>query len=121
MRFVPVNSKGDGGVDSDDVSTYVGENAPGKVVDFVVKQGDNEAILTWKAPEEGMYGGTFDPGSITKYVITRSNGSASNEIEISDPSATSYTDTPGFGTYTYSIYAVNDMGMELCLLPLRLL
>ena len=53
-RFVPVNSKGDGGVDSDDVSTYVGENAPGKVVDFVVKQGDNEAILTWKAPEEGM-------------------------------------------------------------------
>ena len=37
-RFVPVNSKGDGGVDSDDVSTYVGENAPGKVVDFVVKQ-----------------------------------------------------------------------------------
>ena len=22
----------------------------------------------------------------------------------------SYTDTPGFGTYTYSIYAVNDMG-----------
>lgn len=47
-RFVPVNSKGDGGVDSDDVSTYVGENAPGKVVDFVVKQGDNEAILTWK-------------------------------------------------------------------------
>ena len=109
-RFVPVNSKGDGGVDSDDVSTYVGENAPGKVVDFVVKQGDNEAILTWKAPEEGMYGGTFDPGSITKYVITRSNGSASNEIEISDPSATSYTDTPGFGTYTYSIYAVNDMG-----------
>lgn len=109
-RFVPVNSKGDGGVDSDDVSTYVGENAPGKVVDFVVKQGDNEAILTWKAPGEGMYGGTFDPGSITKYVITRSNGSASNEIEISDPSATSYTDTPGFGTYTYSIYAVNDMG-----------
>ena len=55
-RFVPVNSKGDGGVDSDDVSTYVGENAPGKVVDFVVKQGDNEAILTWKAPGEGMYG-----------------------------------------------------------------
>ena len=63
----------------------------------MVKQGDNEAILTWKAPGEGMYGGTFDPGSITKYVITRSNGSASNEIEISDPSATSYTDTPGFG------------------------
>ena len=57
-RFVPVNSIGVGGVDSDDVSTYVGENAPGKVVDFVVKQGDNEAILTWKATEAGMYGGT---------------------------------------------------------------
>lgn len=112
-RLVPVNSKGDGGVDSDDISTYVGENAPGEVVDFTVSQGDSEAILTWKAPEDGMYGGSFDPSSITKYVVTRSNGTASTEIEISDPSATSYIDTPGFGTYTYSIYAVNAMGNGL--------
>ena len=109
-KLIPVNSKGEGGVDTDNVETYVGENAPGAVGNFKVEQGDNAAILSWSAPQEGMFGGEFDPSSITGYVITRATGSSSTTINIDNPSATTYTDSPGFGTYTYSIYAVNEVG-----------
>ncbi|HIY49671.1 MAG TPA: T9SS type A sorting domain-containing protein [Candidatus Barnesiella excrementavium] len=108
-RLVPVNAQGDGGADSDDLQVYVGDDAPGTVVDFTVTQGDSEALLNWKAPETGKYGGTFDPASITGYVITRSDGTTSETIA-QPASATTYADTPGFGTYTYSIYAENNVG-----------
>ena len=109
-RVIPFNDNGDGGVDSDDISVYIGDNAPGQVQSFEVKQGDNSAIISWEAPEKGLNNGDFDPGSITKYVITRSTGASSTEIEINDPTERQYIDTPGFGTYTYSIYAVNNVG-----------
>ena len=108
-KLVPVNSKGEGGVESDDLQIYVGDNAPGPVVNFTVSQGDNTAILEWETPTEGMYGGPFDPSSITEYVISRSAGT--DIVEDTVPASQhSYTDTPGFGTYTYSIYAKNAVG-----------
>ncbi len=109
-KIVPSNTKGNGGVDDDDINIYIGSNPPGAVVNFKVTAGDNSAILTWGAPEQGMYGGQYDPSSITKYVITRSSGRNSASIEITDPTTNSFTDNPGFGTYIYSIYAVNDKG-----------
>lgn len=108
-RLVPVNAQGDGGADSDDLQVYVGNDAPGAVVGFTVEQGDSQALLSWKAPEAGKYGGTFDPASITGYVITRSDGTTSETIT-QPASATTYADTPEFGTYTYSIYAENNVG-----------
>lgn len=108
-KLVPVNSKGDGGADSDNLMTYVGNEPPGAVVNFSVSRGDNAAILSWEAPTSGMYGGTFDPTSITGYVITRSDGTNSSTIDVG-ATQTTYSDTPGFGTYTYSIYAKNNVG-----------
>lgn len=109
--FAPVNSKGEGGVDTDDLEMYVGDNAPGAVGSFKATAGDGNATLTWTKPTTGKYGGSFDPSSITKYVITRWSGSAGTDIEVSDASATSYVDAPTtYGKYTYSIYAVNGVG-----------
>ncbi len=106
-KIVPFNSKGDGGVDTDPIGAYVGKNAPGAVVNFKVVQGDSQALLSWEAPAEGMFGGEFDPASITKYVVTRSAGKTNTKFETTE---TSYTDSPAFGTYTYSVYAVNEVG-----------
>lgn len=106
-KIVPFNSKGDGGVDTDPVGAYVGKNAPGAVVNFKVVQGDSQALLSWETPTEGMFGGEFDPASITKYVVTRSAGKTNTKFETTE---TSYTDSPAFGTYTYSVYAVNEVG-----------
>lgn len=107
-RIVAVNSKGDGGADTETIDSYVGMNNPGPVNDFKIELGDNNATLSWTAPTKGMYGGEYDVNSVTKYIITRTAGSTSTEIEVTN--ATSYTDTPGFGKYTYSIAAVNNMG-----------
>lgn len=109
-KIVAENSKGEGGVDSENVDIYIGKNAPGQVNNLKVLSGDNTAILSWEAPTEGLYGGEYDVNSVTKYIITRTKGSSSTEIEISDPAVTTYTDSPGFGKYTYSVTAVNNMG-----------
>ncbi len=107
-KIVPFNSKGDGGVDTDVLSAYVGANAPGAVLNFKVEQGDSKALLSWNAPTEGKFGGEFDPTTITKYVVTRMVGTLKTKFEITE--GTSFADAPSFGTYTYSIYAVNEVG-----------
>lgn len=109
-NIVASNSNGDGGVDSESIDIYVGNNPPGVVNNFKVETGDNTAILSWEAPTTGMYGGDYDINSVTKYIITRTQGSSATEIEINDATTTTYTDSPGFGKYTYSIVAVNNMG-----------
>ncbi len=106
-KIVPFNSKGDGGADTDPIGAYVGKNAPGAVINFKVAQGDSQALLSWEAPSEGKFGGEFDPTSITKYVVTRSAGTSKATFETT---GTSYADSPSFGTYTYSVYAVNEVG-----------
>lgn len=109
-RIVPTNSKGEGGVDTDNLNIIIGPNAPAAPGNFKAEQGDNTAELSWTKPTEGMYGGEFDPNSITKYIITRIVGTTSKTIEVNDPNATSYSDAPGFGTFTYKIKAVNNIG-----------
>lgn len=110
-KYVAINSKGDGGAESENVGVYVGLNNPGPVNDFSIELGDTTAVLSWSAPTTGMYGGEYDVNSVTSYVITRNQGSQSTEIKVEDGTATTYTDKPGFGTYTYSIAAVNNMGI----------
>ncbi len=107
--LVPFNAQGDGGVDSDDLETHVGANPPGAVGNFTVTQGNYNAVLSWEAPSQGRYGGEFDPASITLYQITRINGATRTNFSIKAPNTT-YTDKPGFGTYTYIIKAINDQG-----------
>ena len=116
-RIVPFNSKGTGGADTDPLEAYVGKNAPGPVVDFKVVQGDSKALLSWSAPVEGAHGGEYDPSSVTKYMVTRTSGTVSSKFTVT---STSFADAPSFGTYTYSIYAVNDVGngVELTSAPI---
>ncbi|MCH5220648.1 MAG: T9SS type A sorting domain-containing protein [Muribaculaceae bacterium] len=110
-KFVPFNTFGDGGTDSDNITMFVGENMPGAVGNFTVTPGDNTAELSWEKPTAGMYGGEFSPESITGYVVRRFNGSSYTTLQVNDPDALSYSDRPAnFGKYTYSIYAVNHVG-----------
>ena len=106
-KIIPFNSKGDGGVDTDALGAYVGENAPGAVINFKVEQGDSQALLSWEAPTQGMFGGDFDSSTITKYVVTRIVGTSKTTFDVTE---TSFVDSPSFGTYTYSVYAVNQVG-----------
>lgn len=108
--IVAANSKGEGGADTETIGVYVGQNNPGAVNNFSIALGDNSATLSWEAPTSGMYGGEYDVNSVTSYIITRTKGTTVTEITVNDGKATSYTDEPGFGTYTYSIAAVNALG-----------
>lgn len=56
-----------------------------------------------------FFGGSFNPASITMYNITRVKGTARSNFRVKAP-VTSYTDRPGFGTYTYIIKVMNEQG-----------
>lgn len=111
-KLVPFNAAGDGGVDTDPLHVVVGADVPAAVASFSAVPGDNKAVLSWTAPTKGLNGGSFDPAGLTGYVIKRRiyGSPDQTEIKISDPSQTSYEDTPGYGRYIYSIAAVNDKG-----------
>ena len=106
-RLISSNSKGDGGYDSDDMVVAVGANAPGPVENLKVTTGDNTATLVWSKPTKGIYGGEYDPNSVTKYTVTRISGKNSTQFETT---ATSFTDTLSFGRYSYTIVAYNQVG-----------
>lgn len=108
-KLVPFNENGNGGVDSDNVLTHVGPNPPGAVRNLTVTPGNYNAVLTWDAPTQGMYGGEFDPEGITLYEITRIAGANRSVRSVKAP-ITTYTDKPGFGTYTYEVRAYNEQG-----------
>ena len=110
--IIPVNTNGEGGVETDALQAYVGNDAPGTVSSFKVEPGDNVAILRWEAPTSGQHGGSFDPSGISGYTISRKaeGSTATTTIEINDPTTTQTTDAPGFGRYTYSIAAINAQG-----------
>lgn len=108
-RIVPFNDKGNGGVDTDNVLTHVGANPPAAVRNFTVTPGNYNAVLAWEAPAEGMYGGEFDPESITLYEITRIAGANRSVRSVKAP-LTTFTDKPGFGTYVYEVRAINEQG-----------
>lgn len=109
-RIVPYNSKGEGGVDSDDLTVAVGPDAPGAVEEFVVTSGDGAALLSWREPTTSKNGGDFSASSITSYVITRISDRTSKEITVDAP-ATGYSDQAPVGIYTYTIAAVNRQGV----------
>lgn len=109
--LVPVNGKGDGGVETDGLAVTVGNDTPGQVKDFSVATGDSNAQLSWSAPDAGEHGGAFDPASITGYVVTRraEGSTAATTINV-EAGKTTLTDAPGFGRYVYSIAAANGVG-----------
>ena len=103
------NSQGLGGRESDDVSTYVGDNAPGAVEGLTAVAGDNSATLSWSRPTKGMYDGAFDPESISGYAVYRVSGT--QKTKIATVTTTEYTDKPAtFGTYSYAVAAINNIG-----------
>lgn len=106
-KIVPFNSKGEGGVDTKGVKSIVGGDAPGAVENLKVVSGNSEVNLSWDAPTKGLTGGDYDPTSVIEYVVTRTKGTSSTTFKTA---TTSYTDAPAFGTYTYSVYAVNAAG-----------
>ena len=109
--LVPVNGKGDGGVETDGIAVTVGNDTPGQVKDLSVATGDSNAQLSWSAPDAGEHGGAFDPAGITGYVVTRrAEGSTTATTINVEAGKTALTDAPGFGRYVYSVAAVNGVG-----------
>ncbi len=109
--LVPVNGKGDGGVETDGIAVTVGNDTPGQVKGFSVATGDSNAQLSWSAPDAGEHGGAFDPAGITGYVVTRrAEGSTTATTINVEAGKTALTDAPGFGRYVYSVAAVNGVG-----------
>lgn len=54
-------------------SAYIGTDAPGAPVDFILLQQNGKPLLSWKAPETGLKGGYYDGDAVT-YRIIRSDG-----------------------------------------------
>lgn len=105
-RIVPFNEAGDGGVDADALTVRAGADIPGKVGNLKAQPGDGSAILTWTAPEHGAAHGVFDPAGITGYVVKRDNRTVATVAA----DVLTYEDKTSFGTYTYSVAAVNEQG-----------
>ncbi len=89
---------------------YIGEDVPGKVTNIILEDQDNNGYLTWEPPTEGLNGGYFLPTSITHYEIERNQDGATFTV---DAPATEFLDetVPGIGFYSYTIVAVNDIGI----------
>ena len=107
--FVPVNSKGEGGKDTDPVMVTVGNDRPGAVGNLKVVTGDSNATISWSAPTEGMAGGKFNPEDIAGYTIKRSDKNGTLATLPADQ--TSYTDASvKFGRYSYTVSAFDKTG-----------
>lgn len=105
-QIVPFNNAGDGGVDADWLTVRVGNDVPGAVGNFSALSGDGSAVLSWDAPTAGAGNGVFDAAGITGYVVKRNDRTIANigKDELR------YEDKASFGTYSYSVAAVNDQG-----------
>lgn len=106
--IVPVNSKGEGGKDSDPLSVTVGDDVPGAVGDLNVATGDLKATVSWTAPTRGMSGGKFSPEGILGYKVKRSD--KKDVLATLPADQLSYTDNATFGRYVYSVVAYNKDG-----------
>ena len=109
-KIVPFNAAGDGGADTDPLVMYIGSNPPASVTNLKVVPGDGVATLTWTAPTAGLYGGEFDPASITKYKVTRIEAAA-EKVFYTEGAVTTYTDALKFGKVKYKVEAVNAAGI----------
>lgn len=105
-QIVPFNNAGDGGVDADLLTVRAGNDVPGAVGNFSALSGDGSAILSWTAPTAGAGNGVFDAAGITGYVVQRNN----RTIATIGKDELRYEDKTTFGTYSYSVAAVNDQG-----------
>ena len=108
-KIVAYNTAGDGGVEDEPMKMFIGANAPAGVTELKVVTGDGDATLTWKAPTAGLYGGEFDPASITKYKVTRISA-AGEKVMYTEGAVTTYTDAAKFGNFKYIVQAVNAVG-----------
>ncbi len=105
-QIVPFNNAGDGGVDADLLTVRAGNDVPGAVGNFSALSGNGSAILSWTAPTAGAGNGVFDAASITGYVVQRNN----RTIATIGKDELRYEDKTSFGTYSYSVAAVNNQG-----------
>lgn len=106
--LVPVNSKGEGGKDTDPLKVMVGDDRPGAVGNLKVETGDSKAVISWTTPTKGMTGGTFKPEDVAGYKIWRSG--TKDVLATLTADQTTYTDTPKFGKYTYTVCAFDKTG-----------
>lgn len=82
-------------------SVFVGEDLPGAPEDLELAAVDNEGLLSWNAPSQGLHEGYFDDSNLT-YTIIRFPDGKEVAANISDET---FMDTilPGIGNYYYEV------------------
>ncbi|MCU6767553.1 choice-of-anchor J domain-containing protein [Barnesiella propionica] len=87
-------------------SSWIGADVPGPVTDITVKAEGTNAVITFKAPKEGVNGGWLDTENLT-YKIVRNPG---EELLVENLADTVYTDQDekSLAAYTYVITAVSN-------------
>ncbi len=89
-------------------SVFAGPDVPDAPSNVVLIADDNNAVVSWDAPQEGLNGGVVNPALMT-YTLVRMPDSV---MVAQDISSTSFTDSsiPGAGNYFYRVTAFNDQG-----------
>ena len=99
------------------VYAYVGFDRPAAVSGFSVESSDDfsSVTLSWQAPTEGAYGGTYIPEN-TRYDITRP---PDNVVVATDITETSVVDKNirRLLNYTYRVTSKNDYGASSAISP----
>lgn len=100
-KFVPVNDMGHG--DRSSISDYIGTGDPMGVGNLKAEPKDNNAIITWTAPTEGMFNSWINTADLT-YDVWR----MPDNVKVAEKTKqTSFTDTtiPQMGKYHYNVIA----------------
>ena len=89
-------------------TVFVGEDVPAAPANVVLAASDDDALITWDAPVEGLNGEYFS-GDNLQYELVRMPG---NITVAQDISGNSFLDTtvPSPGNYFYRVTAVNQSG-----------
>lgn len=87
---------------------YIGEDIPEAPLNAQLLVANNEGLINWEAPAQGINGGYINPETLF-YTLKRFPG---GEVVAQDISTTSFTDDqiPGPGSYFYHITASNLQG-----------
>jgi len=88
-------------------TTHIGPDVPAAVSNVAATAEGNNVKLSWEAPTTDKNGKPLDPATLT-YRVTRTPA----DKTWTDLTSTSLVDTeiPQYGSYTYTVYALNSLG-----------
>ncbi len=89
-------------------TVFAGFDVPAAPSNVILSEVDNNAFISWDAPQSGFNGGAINT-SLTTYTLVRMPGFVTVAEGITDISFTDNT-IPGAGNYFYTVTASNEQG-----------